>query len=233
MRRYLFPGMLFAFGCTESTPPQPAPAVVAPVAVLPVPTTAPAQPVVAKIPHVVMPSDLGGKAVSQTLVPSVDPEKLPITAAPKPRESELDSGEIPQKPVTITLPVSGMPQAKPVRISPPKEKAPSDLGSRPTTMKIQTPYRPLVKAPNVVNPGAADVGPLVRVVPDKASTDDPTADVLSAQVIETKFSVPTEPLPFVRFTIPDPFEYGGQLKGKLPRETEFATVPSWVNPEKK
>jgi hypothetical protein len=233
MRGYLFFGLMFIFGCTESVTPPPAP-IAAPVAAIPIPTTAPApQPVAVKIPHVVIPSDLGGKAVSQALVPSVDQGKLPVTATPKPRESELDSGEIPQKPVPIVLPMAGMPQAKPVRISPPKEKPPTDLGSRPTTMKIQTPYRPLVKAPSVMNPGASDVGPLVRVVPDKASTDDPTADVLSGQVIDTKFPLPTEPLPFVRFTIPDPFEYGGQLKGKLPRETEFAIAPSLVNPEKK
>ena len=53
-------------------------------------------------------------------------------------------------------------------------------------------------------------------------------------MIATKFPIPAEPLPFVRFTIPDPFENAGQLmKGKLGRDTEFGLVPMVVGPEKR
>jgi hypothetical protein len=123
-----------ALGCGQAPPPPQAPeaAAIAPIPVAATERVAPAT--VATKPKVVAPTtDLGTEAVNRVLAPTLPPAPLPAMAQPRPRQSDIDHGEIPEKPATYLLPNSGMPQAKPVRISPPKEKAPSDLGSIPFT----------------------------------------------------------------------------------------------------
>ena len=223
--------VLLASGCGEAPQPPAAPVAV-PIAAISVPTAAPAS-APEKPPPSANANDLGSNAVRQTLMPMVPVEPLVASVHPVPRESEIDRGDIPAKLLPFAIPPTGMPPSKPVRLSPPKEVAPSDLGNRTEKRKIQTPYQPLVKAPSPYNPGAADVGPLVRMLPDKASTDDPTADLLAKKAIETPMPLPAEPLPFLKLTIPNPFEYAEQLKGETGRDAKFATSPSLVNPEKR
>jgi len=60
---------------------------------------------------------------------------------------------------------------------------------------------------------------------ERASLDDPTADLSAVRVIETPLPVPAIQLPFLRTFIPNPFELAEQLKGKLGRETELGAGP--------
>ena len=98
---------------------------------------------------------------------------------------------------------------------------------------VQMKERPPVKADGPRNPLAVDVPMMAWTRPDRASLDDPTVDASAFRVIVTPFPLPTDPLPFVKLTIPDPFEFKEQLKGKVGRDAEFATTPVVVNPEKK
>ena len=68
---------------------------------------------------------------------------------------------------------------------------------------------------------------------ERAPVDDPTAVISAARLIATIFPFPVGTLPFLKQSIPDPFEFAEQLKGRLPRATEFGSVPSVVVPEKK
>jgi hypothetical protein len=214
--------------------PSPTPPPTVAVASLPAKPTVP-EPVPVALKPLEMPTDLGGRTVTHVLLPGSPSNDTFLTSATqKPRVSPLDSGELPLPEVPLKMPALPLPESKPVQLSPPKEVAPRDLGTNvPKFLPIQVNPRPLVKAPSVPNPGAGDVPSTARQLPDRASLEDPSAELSNAKVIVTPFPIPMDALPFFRITIPDPFEFAEQLKGKLPRVQEFGTAPATVNPERK
>lgn len=239
---------LSAFGCTEA--PAPAPVDVGVAKVEPVlPTPAPATPAKVPVvpvaqepkpvpvePVVKLPDDLGGKAVQKTLMPSIAlPDDVTGPKVPRPRSTAIDRGELPTAPLAITLPALPNPKVKPAKPSLPPERIPADLGraAAENLSAVKFPEKALVRATGPTNAGAADVPQLARQLPERASIEDPTAEISALKLIETIFPYPVGPLPFLKLSIPDPFEFAEQLKGKLPRESEFGTVPSVVPPEKK
>ncbi len=237
-------GGLGAFGCTEA--PAPVPVDVSAAKIDPVlPTPAPMVP--AKVPvaqepkpvpvelAVKLPDDLGGKAVQKSLMPSMAlPDDLTGPKVPRPRSTAIDRGELSTAPLAITLPALPNPKVKPAKPSLPPERIPTDLGraAAENLSAVKFPEKALVRADGPNN-GAADVPLLARQLLERASVEDPTAEISALKLIETIFPYPVGPLPFLKVTIPDPFEFVEQLKGKLPRESEFGTVPSVVPPEKK
>ena len=230
-------------GCSDTpTPPPIAEATAAKVEpALPTPATnavavalqpqpAPVEPV-AKLPD-----DLGGKAVQKSLMPTLKmPGDLPGPKAPRPRTGEFDRGELPEPKFNIQMPGNPIPKGKPAKPSAPPERVPTDLGqaAAENLSAVKFAEKPLVRAESPANAGAADVPMLSRQVVERAPVDDPTAELSAAKVIQTIFPFPVGTLPFLKMTIPDPFEFAEQLKGKLPRETEFGTAPMAVPPEKK
>jgi len=230
-------------GCSDTpTPPPIAEATAAKVEpALPTPATNPVtiaqQPQPAPVePVAKLPDDLGGKAVQKSLMPTLKmPGDLPGPKAPRPRTGEFDRGELPEPKFTIRMPGNPIPKGKPAKPSAPPERAPADLGqaAAENLSGVKFAEKPLVRAESPANAGAADVPMLARQLVERAPTDDPTAEISAAKVIATVFPFPVVTLPFLKMTIPDPFEFAEQLKGKLPRETEFGTVPSVVPPEKK
>ena len=239
-------GGLALVGCNDAPPAPPAselttvakvqPAL--PTAATPTSEVKPAsQPVPAPIePAVKIPDDLGGKAVQKSLMPTVAmPADLAGPKVPRPRTTPLDRGELPTPPLVIALRSTPNPKAKPTKPSPPPERAPADLGqaAAENLTGVKFVEKPLVRAEGPVNAGAADVPALARQLAERAPVDDPTAEISAAKLIATVFPFPVGTLPFLKQSIPDPFEFAEQLKGKLPRELEFGTVPSVVVPEKK
>ena len=238
-------GSLGAFGCTEA--PAPAPVDVSVAKVEPVlPAPAPAAPPKAAVaqepklvtvePAVKLPDDLGGKAVQKSLMPSIPlPDDLTGPKVPRPRSTAIDRGELSTAPLAIALPASPNPKVKPAKPSLPPEHVPADLGraAAENLSAVKFPEKPLVRADGPTNAGAADVPQLARQLQERASIEDPTAEISALKLIETIFPYPVGPLPFLKLSIPDPFEFAEQLKGKLPRQSEFGTVPSVVPPEKK
>ena len=218
-------------GCgAPSAPPQPAATATAeqPTLALPEqPAPKPAPPVVAA------PTDLGGKAVEAALrTPAALPTDAKPPTAPKPRASAFDTGDLPTPRLPLTPPASAaLPKAKPGLPTPPPERAAPDVP--PPLVGVTLKDRPLLKADGPRNPLAVDVPMTAWLRPDRASVDDPTVDLSAARIIATPLPLPTDPLPFLKLTIPDPFEFKEQLKGKVGRDAEFATTPVVVTPEKK
>jgi len=233
-------------GCTEAPKPPDEPAVLAQPALPTLPTapaaTVPEQPTPKSTPAPVepmvkLPDDLGGKAVQKSLMPTpVMPADIAGPKAARPRLTELDRGELPAAPIAWKVPaVPLLPKVKPARPSIPPERAPADLGhaAAENLGGVKFTEKPLVRAEAPANAGATDVPALARQIPERAPVDDPTAEISAGKVIETAFPYRVGTLPFLKVTIPDPFEFAEHLKGKLPRETEFGTAPSVVPPEKK
>ena len=184
----------------------------------------------------VVPTDLAGKAVTKALMPSVPGSPEPPTVkGPRPRTTDLDRGELPLPKVPGVQRPSPLPKAKPALPSPPVERSPLALGDAAAVGPDVFPMadRPLLKAPSPVNPGATDIPAMARQLPDRAPVDDPTVELSAKGVVVTPFPLPNTTLPYLKATIPDPFEFAEHLKGKLGKDTEFGTAPAVVNPEKK
>lgn len=196
--------------------------------------TPPVQPLAASpAPEFTFPNDAGGKKVAATLAPSLPPTSVVApTTKPKGRSSEIDRGELPTPKVTAAVPAAPLPKAKSPKPSPPAERVPTDLGQAAALdpAQVKLPERPLIKAPGVVNPGAVDVPRLANQVPDRASLEDPTAEIVAARAIVTALPLPFNPAWFVRFGIPDPFEFVEQLRGKTGVAGELGTAPVNVPP---
>ncbi len=237
MRRTLPLLLLLAAGCGSPAPPAPAEAATPTLVVPDQPESAPTAPAPkpADPPVVVLPSDLGGKAVGRVIhsTPALPTDR--ITMAPKPRRSESDPSDLTQSNVVVKRSSAPAPQSKPPLPAPPPERPPTDLGSSaamsPSDVKL--PDRPRVKADGPTNPKATDVPMTGWRQPDRVSLDDPTTDATAARLTFTPFPLPVGGFPYLPFRIPDPFEFQEQLKGKTGRDAEFATTPVVVNPGKK
>jgi len=192
----------------------------------------PTTPTAERVDAIRIPNDLAGKVFTKAMAPApFAVTKLLVSSAARIRVSPLDGGELPETslkvaPVSIPLPVG-----KPARPTPPPEQAPTDLGraAAENLSLIQTQVKPLVKSSRVLNPGAADVPPLSRQLPDRASLEDPTADIARVRIVETAFLIPVLEATALRLVIPDPFEFVEQLKGKLPAR-DFGNSPMTVPP---
>lgn len=181
-------------------------------------------------------NDLAERAVRKALMPDVPAGALPPAVnAPRPRVSEWDRGELPLPKFTGQLPPSPQPTARPTFPAPPVERPPVTLGSASAVEVNAFPAadRPRVKAARPADPTAADVPAMARQLPDRASVEDPTADLSAKGVIATPLPLPSFALPYLKAVIPDPFEFAEQLKGKLGKETEFGTAPVVVPPQKR
>ena len=187
-------------------------------------------------PAAKLPDDLGGKAVQKVLgpAPAMTGDSL-ASKAPRPRSTEFDRAEWPSPVLAVRLPATPNPKVKPAKPSLPPERAPTDLGQAATQnlSAVKFADRPLARAETPANSAAADLPPMARQQTERVSLEDPTAELSASKVIDTLFPVPVGTLPFLKLSIPDPFEYAEQLKGKLPRSAEFGTAPAVVPPEKK
>ncbi len=232
-----------AAGCGRSGGPAPQPVVVAeppepvPAVAALVPSAVAVQPVTKPQPPAEpfrFPADAGGKKVAATLAPAAPPAPpLPGGGGPRPRTSALDRGEVPQPPVTAVVPPLPPPQAKPPRPTPPPERVPADLGqlAAEDPAKVRLPERPRARA-QAANLDPADLPPLARQLPDRAPTDDPTAEITAARAVLTVLPLPAPTGWFARFVIPDPFEFAAQMSGKTAADRELGTKPVTVPPAK-
>lgn len=223
-------GLVAGCGSQADTP------VPAPVQVVSVTPPAPVAPPVVPPPVAVtqpvvfaLPDDLGGKAVSRAIEPTVPPLPVPPpTAKPKVRISDADRGELPMPPSGVTAVPLPPKAVAPVKLSPPMESVPNALGAGASAADVRLAEGAGVRSPKVVNPGATDVPLSGRPLPDRAPLADPTADISGGQVVKTPLTVPDVRPWFARFAVPDPFELAEHLKGKLPLDGELGTAPAPV-----
>jgi hypothetical protein len=225
---WLVPGVLVGvIGCGGSAPPPEQDAAV-PVIVAstepadPKPTTQATQPAKPADP----PPTLVGKAVAKALVvPPPLPADPPTDTKPKPYSSPLDRGETPLPPLALKpFNFTPTPTTSAVKPSPPWERQLPD-NSTAAIPEGRRSERPLVKAPAPMNAGAADVPMNAWKQNDRAPLEDPTADLSAVRVIDTPLPVNVVTLPFLRMSIPNPFEFAEQLKGKLGKDAEVGVGP--------
>lgn len=223
--------LAFAAGCGGPTdspagPVADGPPVVTVAVAVPIVTPVAAEnPVKPPVPPVsASPDDLGGKAVGRALTPSLPPAPgAPVTAKPKPRSTDIDRGEVPLPKVTASAaPLPPRPTTVP-RLSPPPENVP-ELARGGEVVRL--PDSPGVRSPSPALPGATDVPPTGRPLPDRAPLTDPTADLADLRVVRTPLPTPDVRPWFAKFATPDPFEFAAQLKGKLPLDGELGTAPA-------
>jgi len=131
------------------------------------------------------------------------------------------------KPSPVALP-------KPAGLKPalPAERIPHDIGwgADAVPAKVVFPTGPGIttKARDVNLP--PDLPILGRPVPDRASLDDPTAEVGNAAIVNKSNTPTLLPSAFVRMGLPDPFELAEQVKPRVPPTAEPLVVPVTVNP---
>jgi hypothetical protein len=165
------------------------------------------------------------------LVPTLpQAEEFPSQTALE-RTTLWDRGEWPQPlptltPISIPLPAVRSPQP-----SPPVERTPLLLGiaAAEDLGRIQAKEKPLLRASSPPNPGAADVPLLARQVLDRASLEDPTAEISRNRIVQTPWPLPAIAGPILKLLIPDPFELAEHLKAPIPSR-EFGTRPVVVPP---
>jgi hypothetical protein len=222
-----------AIGCGGSTPPADAPPTPTPVLAPPVTddlrspvnvAQTPADQTKPIEPVTVVPNDAGGKAVAKALVAPPKLADESVSSKPAPYSSAIDRAESPLPSVALRPFSPTEPKASAAKPSPPKERhqPPADVTTLPEGRGAD---KPRAKATSPSNPGASDVPPNAWRQGDRPPLGDPTADLSAGQVIGTPLPATMGQLPYLRVSIPDPFELVEHLKGKLGKDTELGAGP--------
>jgi hypothetical protein len=77
-----------------------------------------------------------------------------------------------------------------------------------------------------------ELPPLARQLPDRASLDDPTSDAGNAAIVARSVAVQLALAPFVRVSLPDPFELAEQVRPSVPPPAEPGLQPVPVDPRR-
>jgi hypothetical protein len=180
------------------------------------------------------PDDKGGKLVAKALEPGEKPGSAAHkTSGPKsfPAASFLENPALPLKPYTGGLPkIDWNGPGRPVRPRHLAEEVPlvSYRGAPNLPAVPALPAGPLVR---LQSPDPNEVPPLpllARPVPDRASLADPTVEASSAAALANSIPVRTQPAPFVRLNLPDPFEHHHAVRVRTPPSED--AVPPLVAP---
>jgi hypothetical protein len=183
------------------------------------------------------PADLGGKAVVSAVAPDTPAltpaERLGIAPVPRTPADRVVNPEPVAKVRYIPPPVLS---AKSVSLTlpPPVERVPPDLGNGSTAV----PARPTLPIAAGITERARDVNlppampTLGRPVNDRVSLDDPTSEFGNAAIVSPVVKVPLAPASFLKVAVPDPFEFGEQVRPKIPPAAEPGLAPVPVNPQR-
>jgi hypothetical protein len=241
---------LFGCGQQPADTPAPGPATQTPanvvVAAGPTEPSSATQPVTALVsqaqpkppepPAFEYPADLGGKAVQKAVAPD-----RPALAAegfatgPKPRKLPvrlLDPDPVAK--VRHSLPPLLPKKAASVKPIAPPERVPVALGAGADDV----PARPTFPIAAGVTERARDVKlppampTLGRPLSERVSLDDPTAEVGNAAITSPPVKVSVAPAAFLKVSVPDPFEFGSQIKPKVLPTADPGLAPVVVDPQR-
>jgi hypothetical protein len=239
-------------GCSQSPEPPARAAVDAGVAIKPEPLPATPQVPVKKTDAAVpqppppkppetptafeYPADLGGKAVAKAVAPD-RPALTADRAAPAPKLRVLPAKfRDPDATTKVSYALPPIPHAKPavVRLVAPPERVPVDLGrgfdaipSRPT---FPVAAGITERAPDVKIPPAMPT--LGRPLAERVGLDDPTSELANAGIVAPPVKVAVAQSPFLKVSLPDPFELGTQVKPTVPPAAEPGLAPVVVDPQR-
>lgn len=116
--------------------------------------------------------------------------------------------------------------AAPVRPMPTPDRVPVDF----SRVDVPLPEMPtFAVGPLMSNPGLdfrlpAPVQTLARYAPERASLEDPTGDFIPAMVVNPALPLKEVVAPFVRLTLPDPFENVGPAQVKNPPKEDVQSA---------
>jgi hypothetical protein len=175
------------------------------------------------------PDDSGGKILSRILPPGA-PERLPAAKTgplTRTRLKALEQPEATSNPPIPTLPK--LPPAKRTALHP-------HLPAEPTPLfdlreEIDTPRRPELPESERIRTPSRDVSlpielPLQsRYSPDRAPTDDPTAEMSLEKALSQPQPLRTEQAPFVRINLPEPFENRASVRSSTPEPGLVTPTP--------
>lgn len=186
----------------------------------PAPAPAPAEKV-ADGGSFAFPDDGGGKLLAKTLPPTVPPLRSSFAlAGPTPRRlpAFLDTPSVPSADAVVAVPRLPLPAAKEVRPTPLPDRVPTHFTPDRPTLPERGEFAtgPLTKdaGPDVARP--ADVPVLsAKPVADRASLADPTTEFTARSVISPTLPLRTDPVGFLRFNLPDPFEHSEAARPRL------------------
>jgi hypothetical protein len=165
------------------------------------------------------PSDRGGRLLADNLRPANQVPTLPADAATHPKRlsgpKQVENPDLPLPAIVVPPPSSiPNPKTKPIRPTlvdsePPLSRQRLDLAGPPA---VNLPAGPKVAwpSPDVNQPIPLPI--LARQVVDRASLDDPSADASLAAALAPTVPDRTTPAPFLKLTLPDPFEHRNAVR---------------------
>jgi len=174
------------------------------------------------------PDDEGGKLLARLLAP---PESLPPTRTTEPRQRRgvktLPNLTAPPSPQVVVLP--RLTAEEPRRTPAPQLLAPElPLGGHeepviiPPMPSFSVGERLRVPSSDVDKP--VDLPPTAQPLADRASLADPTLPASREAVLSATMPGRKGPAPFLRFTLPDPFEHRDTVRLRTPLGTEQGPV---------
>jgi hypothetical protein len=183
------------------------------------------------------PSDLTGQAVAKSVSPAAPalptPERFGVAPLPRKVPAKVQNPE-PTVKTAASLPAIAFAPLTSVALTPPRERVPFDLGAGAEGV----PARPALPVAAAISERARDVSlppampTLGRPLHERTSLEDPTSEFANAAVASPAVNVPLGSAPFVKVSLPDPFELGDQVKPKVPPAAEPGLQPAPVNPQR-
>jgi len=165
------------------------------------------------------PADKEGRLLADRLRPANQIPPLPedklVRSKRSADQSKLENPDLPlQKAPTTPPPSIPKSKTKPIRPAlvagePPLARERLDLPS-PAPVKLAAGPKVAWPSPDVNQPIPLPI--LARQVTDRASLDDPSGDACQAAALAAKVPDRTTPAPFLRLTIPDPFEHRNAVR---------------------
>jgi hypothetical protein len=166
------------------------------------------------------PEDRGGRLLSRLLAP---PERLPPLEGSGPVSRPVPKAiESPTLPLPApAAPIRSLPASPGRGVLFPRLRTPEPAlggttvtGSLPAVTTFST--GDLIRAPSIDVNQPVDLPLLSRPLPDRAPLTDPTLTVSRATALSAAPPARTEPAPYVRFTLPDPFENRDTVRLRMP-----------------
>ncbi len=184
------------------------------------------------------PHDAGGALLAKLLPPEPTAGREERTTRPRPRPAprslEVRSDPLPPPPargLVPALPAQGKrPPLRPHLLIEEGLVGASERVALPEEAVLPAGERFRVPSPDVNESVALPI--LAQPVPDRASLDDPTGDASTAAVLAAVLPPRVTPAPFLRLTVPDPYEFRRPLTLAATPETTHphASTPQTPRP---
>lgn len=174
------------------------------------------------------PPDKGGGLLADRLRPANQipplPEEKPAPSKRLAGSAKLENPEVPLPKLSIpslpSIPLAKTKQIRPTLVEgePPLSRERLNLPG-PGPVKLAAGPKVAWPSPDINQPMPLPI--LARQVTDRASLDDPSGEVSQAAALAAKVPGRTAPAPFLKLTIPDPFEHRTTVRLRTAPDVPF------------